>query len=49
MEYLLEYDETNPISIETYGKRLIGKTFQDICDEDDMRKQQLSERQKTMK
>ena len=38
MEYLLEYDETNPISIETYGKRLIGKTFQDICDEDDMRK-----------
>lgn len=38
MGYLLEYDETNPISIETYGKRLIGKTFQDICDEDDMRK-----------
>lgn len=30
MGYLLEYDETNPISIETYGKRLIGKTFQDI-------------------
>lgn len=29
MGYLLEYDETNPISIETYGKRLIGKTFQD--------------------
>ncbi len=25
MGYLLEYDETNPISIETYGKRLIGK------------------------
>ena len=38
MGYLLEYDETNPISIETYGKRLIGKTFQDICDEDDMPK-----------
>lgn len=31
MGYLLEYDETNPISIETYGKRLIGKTFQDIA------------------
>lgn len=49
MGYLLEYDETNPISIETYGKRLIGKTFQDICDEMICEKQQLSERQKTMK
>lgn len=38
MGYLLEYDETDPISIETYGKKLIGKTFQDVCDEDDMLK-----------
>lgn len=38
MGYFLEYDETDPISIEAYGKKLIGKTFQDVCDEDDMLK-----------
>ena len=26
-DYLEEYDETDPISIETYAKRLIGQTF----------------------
>ena len=31
MNYLEEYDETDPISIETYAKRLIGKTFADVC------------------
>lgn len=30
------YDETNPISIEKYAQKLIGKTFADVCDEDDM-------------
>jgi DNA mismatch repair protein MutH len=34
---LKEYDETNPISIEKYSQRLIGKTFSDICKEDDMK------------
>lgn len=38
MEYLLGYDETDPLSIEAYGKKLIGKSFQDVCDEDDMLK-----------
>lgn len=38
MNYLLGYDDTNPLSIEAYGKKLIGKTFQDVCDEDDMLK-----------
>lgn len=38
MEYSLEYDETNPISIENYAKKLIGKTFLDVCKEDDMEK-----------
>jgi DNA mismatch repair protein MutH len=28
------YDETNPNSIETYAQRLIGKTFQEVCDID---------------
>ena len=36
MNYLLGYDDTNPLSIEAYGKKLIGKSFQDVCDEDDM-------------
>lgn len=36
MNYLEEYDETNPISIETYAKRLIGKTFADVCRQDDI-------------
>ena len=30
------YDETNPVSIEAYAQRLIGKTFADVCNEDDM-------------
>ena len=35
---MLEYDETDPKSIEAYGKKLIGMTFQDVCDQDDMKK-----------
>lgn len=29
---MLEYDETDSISIERYGKKLIGMTFADVCD-----------------
>ena len=36
--YLKEYDETDPISIETYAKKLVGKTFADVCREDDITK-----------
>lgn len=36
MNYLQDYDETNPISIENYAQKLIGKTFADVCNEDDM-------------
>ena len=32
---MLEYDETDPKSIEAYGKKLIGMTFQDVCDQDE--------------
>ena len=35
---MLEYDETDPKSIEAYGKKLIGMTFPDVCDQDDMKK-----------
>lgn len=38
MKYLLGYDDTNPLSIEAYGKKLIGKTFQEVCYEDDILK-----------
>ena len=29
-----EYDDSNPVSIEKYAKKLIGKTFADVCEED---------------
>ena len=34
--YKLEYDETDPLSIEAYGKKLIGKTFNNVCEEDEI-------------
>lgn len=30
----LEYDEFDPVSIEEYARKLIGKTFLDVCEED---------------
>ena len=38
LDYLIEYDEANPISIEKYAQKLIGKTFADVCNEDDLSK-----------
>ena len=35
MEYLRTYDKSNPYSIERYAQKLIGKTFADVCNEDD--------------
>ena len=35
IEYLDEYDRTDPISIENYAQKMIGKSFQEIWDEDD--------------
>jgi DNA mismatch repair enzyme MutH. len=37
VEYLIEYDKTDPISIEVYSQKLIGKTFREICEEDEAR------------
>ncbi|MBS6722974.1 MAG: restriction endonuclease [Clostridiales bacterium] len=37
----LDYDETNPKSIENYGKKLIGKTFLQVCVEDDIKKAEV--------
>lgn len=44
MVYLNEYDKTDPISIEDYSQRLIGKSFREIWDEDD-KKQPLMVRE----
>lgn len=38
MVYLNEYDKTDPISIEAYSQKLIGKSFREIWDEDDKKK-----------
>lgn len=38
MKYNEPYDKTNPLSIERYAQRLIGKTFRQVCDEDDRSK-----------
>ena len=35
LDYMIEYDMKDPISIESYAKRLIGKTFLDIIEEDE--------------
>lgn len=36
MNHSQDYDKTDPLSIEKYAQRAIGKTFQDIIDEDEM-------------
>ncbi len=35
MNYFDEYDRSDPLSIEKYAQKLVGKTFQQVCDEDD--------------
>lgn len=34
--YGKDYDETNPLSIEKYAQRLIGRTFNQVCEADTM-------------
>lgn len=41
MDYIIEYDRLNPSSIEAYAQKLIGKTFRQICDEDDEKHNQM--------
>lgn len=38
MDYLIEYDRSDPISIETYAQRLIGKSFREVWEADDMQR-----------
>lgn len=41
MNYFEEYDKTNPLSIENYAQQLIGKTFQDVIDDDEQKQPML--------
>ena len=43
MEFEIEYDKSNPSSIEAYAQKLIGKTFRQIWDEDDIRQNVVHE------
>lgn len=49
MNFKLGYDETDPLSIEEYGKRLIGRTFQDVCDKDELYKVDIIEESSSYK
>lgn len=35
MDHTMGYDHTDPISIERYSQKLVGKSFREICEEDD--------------
>ncbi len=35
MDFLIDYDKTDPISIEAYSQRMIGKMFRQILEEDE--------------
>ena len=37
MNYLIGYDRSNPISIETYAQKLIGKSFREVWEADGIR------------
>jgi DNA mismatch repair endonuclease MutH len=41
MDYLVEYDKGDPISIETYSQRLVGRSFREIADEDDLNQKMM--------
>lgn len=38
VDYIVEYDKSDPISIEVYSQRMVGKTFRQIMEEDEARK-----------
>lgn len=38
---LTEYDRSDPKSIETYAQKMVGKTFREICEEDDVKQSML--------
>lgn len=37
VDYIVEYDRSDPISIETYSQKMVGKTFREIWEADEIR------------
>lgn len=37
MDHFAEYDKADPLSIETYAQKMVGKTFREIMEEDGLR------------
>lgn len=37
MKFFEHYDKTNPLSIETYAQQLLGRTFQEVINEDEQK------------
>lgn len=35
MNYLTEYDKTDPLSIQEYSQKMVGKSFREIWEEDE--------------
>ncbi|MBD5459075.1 MAG: restriction endonuclease [Lachnospiraceae bacterium] len=42
MDYIVEYDRSDPISIEKYSQRMVGKTFREIWEADEARQPMIS-------
>ncbi|MDE7340364.1 MAG: restriction endonuclease [Lachnospiraceae bacterium] len=42
MDYIVEYDRSDPISIETYSQKMVGKTFREIREADEARRPMIS-------
>ena len=42
VDYIVEYDRSDPISIETYSQKMVGKTFREIREADEARRPMIS-------
>ena len=45
MDYLVEYDKSDPISIEIYSQRMIGKTFRELLEADESKNSVVREKE----
>lgn len=45
MDYLVEYDKSDPISIEMYSQRMIGKTFRELLEADESKNSVVREKE----
>ena len=45
-DYIMEYDAADPVSIEQYAGRLVGMSFSDVCQIDDITKTNVARKVK---